>query len=236
VVRARRIHLVDPELLESLPVAQCHTGVDERRLHRLMQRRLLFLREFRTQIRDHRVIAGQHAVAGANVERLSVTNVGYGYLTRTRRIADIHRPDDSAVEPQPDRRIRPIETAVIDSRRNDIFRGVSRNRTAHETPDQQARDSRVAVREVQRLRTARGRVTGGRIAHLRNGSPRQLHPLKSGELERPDIQGRHRIDANSPFAMRTGLEKIDDRGVRFHDIAQKIAVTDFREPVLFLVG
>src|SRR5260370_18109112 len=104
-----------------------------------------------------------------------------------------------AAEGDAGRVVRRIEPAVVDACRHSVFyssgRYGSRDQAAHQEP----RDAGIAVGEVELIGATIG-VAGRRVAHMRGRAGIELQALEAGKAERPDIERRHRIDSDTPFA------------------------------------
>jgi hypothetical protein len=55
-------------------------------------------------------------------------------------------------------------------------------------------------------------------------------------MEGPNIERRHRVDADAPFAVGSRLIERDDAGIGLDDVQQVVAVTHMREACLLFVG
>src|SRR3546814_6523218 len=62
VIAAGARHAGDAESLERPPVVERDRGVDERRLHQIVERLLLRFGQFGADVRDHHVPRGEHAM------------------------------------------------------------------------------------------------------------------------------------------------------------------------------
>ena len=132
-----------------------------------------------------------------------------------------------AVQANPHRRVRAIETAVVGDRRHDVFARAARNRVRDQRSHQQARDRRVAVRIVKAIRAA-GRVTSRGVTHARARRPfAEAKTLESLIAHRPAIERGLRVDADAPLALGAALIDFGDRRIHLRGIEQVAPCSSF---------
>ena len=148
----------DAELLERGPAAEQHVRVEHRHLDRVGQRLLLRRRQLRRELRDHRVVAGEHDVAAAHLVHAPVAQVRHLHARRPVRPAPSCATRVTVLfkRTRTGRRVV-VQLAVVHGRLHDRVHVVrARDGLRHQPRDQQARDRGVAVREVERVAALRG--------------------------------------------------------------------------------
>src|SRR5262249_8883416 len=139
-------------------------------------------------------------------------------------------PDSHGRTTQSDanRRRRSIQLAVISSRQNAVLGRLSGQRFRIERANQQPRDGRIAIRDVEVVRRLGYRVTTSREAHSTGRFRIEVHAVKSGIVVAPAFESADRIDADAVQTVRSGLVKRYNAWMNLHEVEQKILVTDSR--------
>jgi hypothetical protein len=101
---ARAVGSRDAEFVGGLGVTDQNVGQQEWPPDLVGERLTLGRRKLGAQVGDHRVVAGQHTAAPFHVRRLPIADKAHA--DGTVLLTDL---DDSRIEPQTDRRLRPIE-------------------------------------------------------------------------------------------------------------------------------
>ncbi len=110
----RRAEAADLELVEGLPVADQHIGVDQRDLHLVVQRLDLRLGKLVGDVRDDPVPAGEHDMPGLDGLHLAVFEIGQRDRGGALRRPVMLDANDRSVEPQPRRAVGQVELRIVD--------------------------------------------------------------------------------------------------------------------------
>ena len=215
----RRRDRIDLEVRERAPVAHQHVGVADRRLDVLGQRLALRRRQFRRDVRDHHVEAGEHGVARLDAMQRAIADIGDLCLVAVSADMDAGR-----IETDADRLIAAVERAIVERRRHDVVHGVARRDAGNERADQEARDRRVAVGEMIDVGLLPRRV----------GAARELQAGEARIAEIARLGGRHRVAAEPEEAERAALEAVRHLLAAAADFGQIVAIAGaFQELALF---
>src|SRR5262249_44635756 len=115
-VSARRVDRAYAQLLKRFPISDLYVGVDQRNFDRVSQRLFLPFRHLRTEVGNDHVVTTEHTMSGLDPRRFSATDISDFHRARALGIAKMLRPNDRAVETNPDRRVGIIQSRIVDSR------------------------------------------------------------------------------------------------------------------------
>ncbi len=220
------------ELGERPPVGQRHADIDQWHLHQLVQRRLLRLGQFRGQVGDHHVPAGQHPMGRPHPAQFAAAQV-VDHHSVGAAVADVDR---QAVQADAHRAACPIQRRIVGSRQHYVLGARARQGGRDQLAHQQPRHRGVAVGEVEGRRAAGGRVARRGIAHAGGTGGIELQSLESRQAQAPAVQRRLGLDADAPLAMGGGPVVGDHPGVGLDHLQQVVAVADARQPIHLLGG
>ena len=198
-----RIHA---ELLKSGPVANHDICVDEWNFDGERKGLLLPRRQFGADIWDHDVPTREDASLPANGVQLTAACVSDFDRLRSFCVTGVCDADDGAVEADARLSVSAIEGGVFHAGGYDIDGVVPRDSGRHQRSDEEARDGRVAIGEMEEIFFA-FRGANGIVILSRAGSWVEVHAFEAGESETPRILRRDSIDPYTEEAVWACLKQ-----------------------------
>jgi hypothetical protein len=176
---------------------------------------LLRRRYFRREVRDDRVVAGEHGLLRANATELAASHVIDGHAGSAGAVLDVH---SRGIQSQSHRRSRPVEGVVVEPCRHDREGiGIARHFrecAGHQRTDEQPRNRAVAVRKHCGVAVVLGLPVVADLAD--DVASRQARPEAFGDGE---MLGR-----NAPEAGRRVAENLQGLVRQAEVPAQEIGV------------
>ncbi len=141
------IDRLDAEVGECPPVVEQYRDGHQGHANRIAERVLLILRQFRTDVRNDRVITGKHTIPCPYPPRRVAFDVGDLY----RLFVQVFHVHDGRVEADFCRRLGQVQPAIVKAGGDNVVHGVARGDAGDQSSNEKSCDRRIAVREMEIL-------------------------------------------------------------------------------------
>ena len=219
VKRHRRGDVVHAKPRPRVPITREHVGIDERRLDVARERLALGRRQFRHDVRNDHVEAGEHGVLGLDATRHSRAHVADAHA-----VAGIADVDAGRIEADAHALAVAVELGVVERREHHVVHAVAWRDVGNERAHQQTSERGVAVGEVIDIRLACGDLR------------QQAQAVEARIAELAGVAGRHRVASEPEEAERAALKAVRDLLAAAARSGEVIAVTRALEDFQLLLG